>query len=57
MVRGLEMNGEDFKSAMSSIGYGIAWAGFWIGLGLFNFQGKGCTTGSPTVETAREFVK
>lgn len=51
------MNGDDFKSAMSSIGHGIAWAGFWIGLGLFNFQGKGCATGSPTIETAREFVK
>ena len=51
------MSGEDFRKAMSSIGYGIAWAGFWISLGLFNFLGKGCATGSPTIETVREFVK
>ena len=51
------MDGEQFKRAMSSIGYGIAWAGFWIGFGLFNFQGKGCTTGSPTVEAIRNELK
>lgn len=51
------MNGDDFKRAMNSIGHGIAWAGFWIGFGLFNFQGKGCATGSPTVELTREVLK
>lgn len=24
---------------MKDIGMGIAWMGFWIGLGLYNFQG------------------
>lgn len=24
---------------MKEIGEGIAWLGFWIGLGLYNFQG------------------
>lgn len=31
------------------IGYGLCWLGFWIGLGLYNFQG--CT---PQVKVANE---
>lgn len=34
------------KSVLANIGQGIAWAGFWIGLGLFSFQGKGCEPSS-----------
>ena len=29
--------------AAKRIGQGIAWAGFWIGLELYNFQNKDCT--------------
>lgn len=31
------------ESAAKRIGEGIAWLGFWIGLGLYNFQGQGCS--------------
>lgn len=27
------------EKAAKHIGYGFAWLGFWIGLGLYNFQG------------------
>lgn len=29
--------------AGKSLGQGLAWFGFWIGLGLWNFEGKGCS--------------
>jgi len=48
---------ENIKEGLKHLGYGLAWMGFWIGLGLFNFQGKGCSSGSPTVEMVREYVK
>ena len=28
------------KDAAKAIGEGLAWLGFWIGLGLFNFPGR-----------------
>lgn len=35
--------------AAKRIGQGIAWAGFWIGLGLYNFQGKACNDEAKTL--------
>ena len=51
------MSGEDFIRGMKHVGYGLCWLGFWIGLGLFNFQGKGCAEHSTEVEIARETLK
>jgi len=37
---------------MKDIGSGLAWLGFWIGLGLYNFQG--CV---PQVKAGMEFKR
>ena len=37
------------EQAAKHIGYGLAWMGFWIGLGIYNFQG--CV---PQVKVAHE---